>query len=868
MRPKSASWPLAALLLWCSTPLIAAAEAAPGEPAGPPLASGQSRFLGSAYSAKQSADFAAYWNKVTPQNAGKWGRVEVARDVMEWTELDAAYHFAKRNGFVFHMHVLVWGNQQPAWIETLPPAEQLEEIEEWFRAVAVRYPRIDLLEVVNEPLHDPPSQPGKGGGNYIEALGGNGASGWDWVLNAFRMARAHFPNAKLMINDYSITNDAAATARYKALIELLDAEHLIDAIGVQGHAFATTADIPMATHSANLDSLAATGLPLYVTELDIDGPTDEAQLADYQRVFPVFWEHPAVKGITLWGYRPGLWRHVQGAYLVREDGTGRPALRWLRDYVRTGARPVRFDWFEYRGRDAVLAQPLPAGSYRNPILAGFHPDPSVTRAGDRFYLVNSTFAYFPGIPVYESADLVHWRHVGNVIERPTQLNFDGLGLSRGVFAPTIEYHDGTFYVLNTAVDNGGNFLATATNPAGPWSDPLWLPQIDGIDPSLFFDDDGKVYILNNGPPEGTPLYDGHRAIWMQEFDLRNRKPAGARKVLVNGGVDLSKKPIWIEGPHIYKREGWYVLVCAEGGTGPNHSQVALRSRDPWGPYVAFSGNPVLTQRDLAPERPAPITNAGHADLVEAPDGSWWAVFLGTRTYEGIHYNTGRETFLLPVKWRDGWPIILEQGQAIPYVARGPKFLAPHSDAPPQTGNFTWRDEFDSPTRDPEWLSVRVPRQPWADLRSRPGTLTIHPLTAGLDSLGNPSFLARRQQHLAFDASLALEPPAKGGVAAGMAAFQSENAWYFLGTRWIEGGLQLFLEKKSGKAPETIAAIRLGAAERLALRISGEARRYSFFYDVDGRGWKALKENDDGSILSTSVAGGFVGAVIGPYARAE
>jgi hypothetical protein len=162
---------------------------------------------------------------------------------------------------------------------------------------------------------------------------------------------------------------------------------------------------------------------------------------------------------------------------------------------------VSFDWFEYTGKDAAFETPLPAGSYRNPILAGFYPDPSITRAGDKFYLVNSTFTYFPGIPVFESSDLVHWRLLGHVLDRPSQLRFDGLSISRGVFAPAIHYHNGVFYVLNTLVDSGGNFISTAKNPAGPWSDPVWLPEIDGIDPSLFVDADGKAYVLNNGEAE-------------------------------------------------------------------------------------------------------------------------------------------------------------------------------------------------------------------------------------------------------------------------------------------------------------------------------------------------------------------------------
>ncbi len=535
--------------------------------------------------------------------------------------------------------------------------------------------------------------------------------------------------------------------------------------------------------------------------------------------------------------------------------------------------PVAFDWFEYTGRDAGFSAPLPQGmaqrSYRNPILAGFYPDPSITRAGNLFYLVNSTFTYFPGIPVFQSSDLVHWRHIGNVLDRPSELKFDGLSVSRGVFAPAISFHDGLFYVLNTAVDSGGNFLSSAHNPAGPWSPPVWLAELEGaIDPSLFFDDNGKTYVLNNGPPQGEPLYAGHRAIWIQEFDLAKRSPVGPRKVLINGGVDLSSKPVWIEGPHLYKRAGWYYLMCAEGGTSTQHSEVVLRGRSPWGPFKPFAGNPILTQRDLPADRANPIANAGHADLVEAPDGSWWAVFLASRLYGPDHYNTGRETYLLPVLWQHGWPVILGHGRTIPTVAAAPRLPDTSPGAPPTTGNFTWRDDFDSPTVGPEWLFVRMPREPWTDLRSRPGWLLIQPLRASLETLENPAFLARRQQHLAFDASTSMELPAEAGVAAGLAAFQNEKFWYFLGVRHTPDGPELFLEKKGGQDTAVIARMALKPRNAIQLRVSADGGRYSFYYDEDRAGWKPLKENDDGSILSTDIAGGFVGAVVGPYARAE
>jgi len=527
--------------------------------------------------------------------------------------------------------------------------------------------------------------------------------------------------------------------------------------------------------------------------------------------------------------------------------------------------PVLYDWFEYRGQDTVFDQPLPAGHYRNPVLAGFHPDPSITRAGNRYYLVSSSFAFFPGIPVFESEDLVHWEQIGNVIDRPSQLDFDGLGISRGVFAPAIEYHDGIFYVANTAVDSGGNFIATASNPAGPWSEPKWLPTIDGIDPSLFFDEDGRVYLLNNDAPAGKPRYDGHRAIWMQELDLKNFKPIGPRRVLIDGGVDPSTNPIWIEGPHIFKRQGWYYLNCAEGGTGPQHSQVILRSRQVWGPYVPYEHNPILTQRDLPAGRQHPITNAGHADLVEAPDGRWWATFLASRNYGQSHYNTGRETFLLPVEWKDGWPVILEPHLEIPYVAAGPALMSGKSQAP-MSGNFTWRDEFDRQTLNSAWLSLRGPSDEWAHLAATSGQLALTPQAEGLESLHHPAFLGRRQQHTSFAASTLLRLPLQAGTEAGIAAFQNETHWYFLGIRRSEqGGQELFLERSSRFGRRIVRTAPVGEAEQVQLRVRGDAGSYGFDFNT-GDGWRVLKEHEDGTVLSTDVAGGFIGVVVGPHAR--
>lgn len=530
---------------------------------------------------------------------------------------------------------------------------------------------------------------------------------------------------------------------------------------------------------------------------------------------------------------------------------------------------VAFDWFDYRGDDAVFATPLAPGQYRNPILAGFYPDPSITRVGERYYLVNSTFAYFPALPVFESTDLVHWTQVGNVVERREQLNYDGLGVSRGMFAASIRHHDGRFYVVGTSVDSGGNFIASAERASGPWSALTWLPSIDGIDPSLFFDTDGSAYLLNNGPPEGTPLYEGHRAIWMQRFDIATNQPTGPRKVLLNGGVDLASKPIWIEGPHLYQRDGWYYLSCAEGGTGPQHSQVVLRSRNLWGPYAPSPHNPILTQRDLPAERAHPVSNAGHADFVEAPDGQWWAVFLASRPYSGDRYNTGRETFLLPVQWRDGWPSILPAGKPIPYIVSAPARAKTLVDQAPLSGNFSWHDDFTATTLQREWLTLRVPERAVADTQARAGWLTLHATTLGLEGNGTPAFLARRQQHTRFHASTALAVPTQAGVQAGLAAFQNANAWYALGVRRDGAALEVFVDKRDGATTTTLARTRIPATTtQLRLQISGDGGAYSFDYDATGAGWQSLRRDDDAGLLSTAQAGGFVGSMIGPFARLQ
>lgn len=533
---------------------------------------------------------------------------------------------------------------------------------------------------------------------------------------------------------------------------------------------------------------------------------------------------------------------------------------------------ARFERFVYSGGDPVH-EDIQRGpdTYLNPVLGGFYPDPSNTRAGDDYFLVTSTFAYFPGLPVFRSSDLVNWEQIGNAVDRPDQVDFGELGLSRGLFAPAIEFHDGVFYIFNTCVDCGGNFVITARDPAGPWSDPTWLPElVGGIDPALFVDDDGRAYVVNNGPPDRTPEYDGHRAVWVQEFDLETLTTFGPRTVLIDGGVDFSEQPVWIEGPHIYKVDGHYILTAAEGGTAENHSQVVLASDAPMGPYTPHDDNPFLTQRDLPRDRANPITSAGHADLVQTPDGDWWATFLAVRPYGDDQYNTGRETFLMPVRWVDGWPRITDAGEAIPYVATAPDLPGRAAPARPMGGPFTRIDEFDGTAMDPEWMMMRNPRETWWALEG--GELRLRPRAAGLGDNTNPSYFGRRQQHMNARGELTLQfVPDTLGARAGLAVLQNDDFWFFIGLEMTEEGPAVRLRQRAGSGQDNqgvvLATRLLDAVPRssLSLRVTARGAVYDFDYRLPDGDWQTLMQDADGSHLSTRSAGGFVGVTMGPHA---
>ncbi|HET7793179.1 MAG TPA: endo-1,4-beta-xylanase [Rhizobacter sp.] len=288
------------------------------------LATGKPKFLGNIIASSVPSNFSAYWNQVTPENAGKWGSVEATRNQMNWGPLDTAYNYARANGFPFKQHTFVWGAQEPGWIGSLSASQQAYEVEEFIRLYCQRYPQTQYIDVVNEPISQPAT--------YRNALGGAGSTGWDWIVWSFQKARQHCPTAKLLINEYGIINDATKLNRYKGIVNILKARGLVDGVGIQSHYFSMD-NLSAATMKANLDSLAQAGVPIFVSELDMTGD-DSTQLARYQRLFPGLWTHPGVAHVTLWGYIEGqTW--VDNSHLVRRDGSERPAMTWLKNYVRT-----------------------------------------------------------------------------------------------------------------------------------------------------------------------------------------------------------------------------------------------------------------------------------------------------------------------------------------------------------------------------------------------------------------------------------------------------------------------------------------------------------------------------------------------------
>lgn len=479
-------------------------------------------------------------------------------------------------------------------------------------------------------------------------------------------------------------------------------------------------------------------------------------------------------------------------------------------------------------------------TYRNPVLAGFHPDPSVCRVGRDFYLVTSSFEYFPGVPLFHSRDLVHWRQLGHCLTRPSQLPLAGAAASGGVWAPTLRHHNGVFYMTTTNVSSGGNFLITAAAPEGPWSEPIWVAQ-QGIDPSLFFDEDGTViYSTSSG------------GALQSRIDVASGKLLSEPKLVWRGTG--GKHP---EGPHLVRRNGWYYLLMAEGGTEYGHMVTMARARSPWGPFDPCARNPVLTHSG----HESPIQALGHADLIETGDDAWAAVFLGVRTngYPPC-YHLGRETFLSPVVWAaDGFPVIGENGH-VALEMQAPLPLEPTPEAAP-------RDDFAANELASCWNFLRNPTPGLYSLGERPSYLRLHGSAQGLDDLASPAWVGRRQCHFAVRAGTCMEfQPESEGEEAGLVVRMNERHHYEIFVTRRAGGPSVVLRRRIGRLQAEVACHTLSPAEasRMVLAVEADRAGYLFSYGASEGDLRRLGEGET-RYLSTEVAGGFTGVYFAMYA---
>jgi xylan 1,4-beta-xylosidase len=486
--------------------------------------------------------------------------------------------------------------------------------------------------------------------------------------------------------------------------------------------------------------------------------------------------------------------------------------------------------------------------FRNPVIEGFHPDPSVCRVGDDYFLVSSSFEYFPGVPIFHSRDLVHWRQIGNVLDRPAQLDLPpAVPPSGGIYAPTIRYHGGRFWMITTNVSGRGNFIVTAERAEGPWSDPVWL-DLPGIDPDLAWDDEGTCWCTVSG--------------------VQQARIDPARGVVLEGPW-----PIWSgtglqypEAPHLYRRCDWWYLLIAEGGTHVGHSVSVARAKSPRGPFEPAPANPILSHRSTD----RPIQSTGHADLVAARDGTWWMVLLGTRPrgrVPGFH-TLGRETFLLPVDWIDDWPVV----GAVLERDRAPGFWHP-TPAPPQ------RDHFDATRLSPEWVSPRArPEKAWS-LTDRPSWLTLHATGATLDRPGATLF-GRRQRHPDARAAVRLDPgTGRGGLTVRMDEAHHYDIEVGGGRARViarigplvqclascpvpAGPLELIVDFRTHELlPPSITSRDAMDGAPLGVEASGPD---TIALSIDA-GQPTVLAELDGRYLSTEVATGFTGRIIGLYA---
>lgn len=494
---------------------------------------------------------------------------------------------------------------------------------------------------------------------------------------------------------------------------------------------------------------------------------------------------------------------------------------------------------------------IAAQEYNNPIIRGFNPDPSICRVGEDYYMVTSSFEYVPGIPVYHSRDLVNWKLIGHVLTRKSQIDFEGYKASEGVYAPTIRYHNGTFYVVVSIVRNPPppkNIIMTAKSPEGPWSDPIVLTDslLWHIDPSLFFDDDGKCYFVANRRHQVSQPYGCYREIAIQELDINAMKLTGPIHVIGNGAL---KDACTAEGPHIYKKDNKYYLLVSEGGTYISHAVTMSSSDNIFGPYQLYPSNPVLTNRHL--QKTVDIRNIGHADIVQTQEGEWWMVCLGVRFRNELSYM-GRETFLVLMIWEENsFPVaspavgMVKEHHQLPSIAKNPNAL-----------NTTFHDDFNPGKLDLSWTFLRTPGD-FYEITEK-GMLKINLKPSTIFQLTSPSFIGRRIENHDFSASLKMQFSTKKKTEEAGMILISDNNNYILLT-YNNQNLKL-TEVKEGK--ENI----IGEFEYLSkgdkyLKVRSKDHNLSFYFSTNNKDWTTLKEGVPGATINNRT---FTGSFVGLY----
>ena len=497
-----------------------------------------------------------------------------------------------------------------------------------------------------------------------------------------------------------------------------------------------------------------------------------------------------------------------------------------------------------------------AQGFKNPVLPGFHADPSVCRAGDDFYLVNSTFQYFPGVPVFHSKDLVNWEQVGNCLTRHSQVDLKGTDGNSGIYAPTIRYHEGRFYMVTTVFPSRRHFYVWTDNPAGEWSEPIVIDfAIGSCDPTLFWDE-GKCYFLWK---EGD--------IKICEIDVATGKQLGEIHHL---GTGLGGR--YPEGPHIYKKDGYYYLLLAEGGTEHGHHVNILRSRSLFGPYEPNPANPILSHFNMKMQN-SPIQGLGHADLVQAPDNSWWMICLGYRTSGYLQHVMGRETMLAPVKWEAGeWPVVNGDGtlqidmqcQTLPLV---PMTKDPMREEFNYVKRNTPADSYHSIGLPMGWMSLCNPDYTKYSLIKRKGFLRLRSSTIDLSETASPTFVARRQTELNFSATALFDlSHLTEGMQAGITAYTAPLNHYDVVAERREGKLFVKSNVRLGQTSHSEKELPL-SGNKAYLRITSDCDFYYMEASSDGNDFTTLAKMEY-RFLSTETIGGFTGVMLGLFTQSK